>query len=111
MPDARQADRAAYDEARSAFDKLDPQDKVAFAVEAAFSAAGQGIEAVGRMFASLVDDVAEDFSRATSGRRGEPSDGPRPEQPPREPSGPGPAAGGAARAKRKPPPKRRPKTD
>lgn len=84
MPDAREARGGSFQEARSAFDKLNTQDKVSFVVEATFAAVGQAIEETGRHLTSLMDDVTEEvdrsFRRARAGHPG-------PEQPPYEPSG------------------------
>jgi hypothetical protein len=79
MTDAR-SERSSYKEARSAFEKLEAQDKVAFVVEATFTAVGHAIEEVGRGLADVFDGLARDAARSFG------DDEPAPEQPPHEPA-------------------------
>ena len=72
MPDPRSR---AYDEARSAFDQLETEDKTAFVLEATFATIGQAIDETGRWFARTVENVtSEDFWQDTF--RAHPADGP-----------------------------------
>jgi hypothetical protein len=100
MTDTR-SERKSYKEARSAFEKLEAQDKVAFAVEATFSAVGHAIEEVGRGLSSIFDDLARDAARSFG------EDDPGPEQPPHEPAG----ASGARKSKKKGEASKPPKKD
>lgn len=99
MPKAPPSGRAAYEQARTAFEKLETQDKVAFAVEAAFGAVGQSIEAAGRQLASVLDDLAGDAAQAFSSSPPEPgASEPTTAEPPGDEQ---PATGGARRATKK----------
>jgi hypothetical protein len=64
MTEARSSERTSYHEARSAFEKLETQDKVAFVVEATFTTLGRAIEHAGRTFSVVLDDLAASAARA-----------------------------------------------
>jgi hypothetical protein len=64
MTEARSSERSSYREARSAFEKLETQDKVAFVVEATFTTLGRAIEHAGRTFSVVLEDLAASASRA-----------------------------------------------
>lgn len=93
MTDAR-SERSSYKEARSAFEKLEAQDKVAFVVEATFTTVGHAIEEVGRGLTDIFDGLARDAARSF----GEEEPAPGPQQPPHEPAG----ASGARKARKSP---------
>lgn len=81
MTDAHSSDRTAYEHVRSAFEKLETQDKVAFVVEATFTTMGHVVEDVGRglgdLFEGLARDAADTFSfgepERPAGAEGEPA--------------------------------------
>jgi hypothetical protein len=74
MTDARSAERAAYEEARAAFEKLVTQDKVAFVVEATFTTLGHAVEDLGRGLGDLFEGLARDAEHAFSfGEPGRPA--------------------------------------
>lgn len=63
MTDARSSERAEFEEARSAFDKLDTQDKVAFVMEAALTTLGKAAEKGGRALADVLEKMAAEAAR------------------------------------------------
>ncbi|CAN5514986.1 hypothetical protein BH23BAC4_BH23BAC4_07850 [soil metagenome] len=57
--------KAAYEQARAAFEDLGTEDKTAFAVEAAFNAFGTAVKDAGRALADVIERVQkEDFWKA-----------------------------------------------
>lgn len=81
MPDAREEARKQYTKTRSEFEKLNPQDKTAFVVEATFTTIGQAIEETGRQFADVLDRVAS-FDFGSWREPGSERDAPNPAEPP-----------------------------
>lgn len=56
-------DPSPFEDIRSAFERLELKDKVAFTVEAAFSSLGGLVEETGRAFSDLATDLSEDLRR------------------------------------------------
>jgi hypothetical protein len=86
MTEARSSERSSYREARSAFEKLETQDKVAFVVEATFTTLGRAIEHAGRTFSVVLEDLATSAARAFEEEEKRSEESPQP--PPADP-GPG----------------------
>lgn len=63
MTNARSSERAEFEEARSAFEKLDTQDKVAFVMEAALTTLGKAAEKGGRALADVLEKMAAEAAR------------------------------------------------
>lgn len=72
MSDAQSSKRASYEDARSAFERLDTQDKVAFVVEATFTTLGLAVEQAGRALAAVIEDLARKAEEAQPGTATEP---------------------------------------
>lgn len=81
MPDAREDARRQYAKTRAEFEKLEPQDKTAFVVEATFTTIGQAIEETGRQFADVLER-AVNFDFGSWREEGSEPDAPNPAEPP-----------------------------
>jgi hypothetical protein len=108
MPESRQSKRAPFEEVRSAFEKLETQDKVAFVVEATFTTLADAFELAGRELGSVIEDLADQTSEAFGKRTGKerPSGGaPTPPRAAAEDGGPeiGAPRGEVSGAPRRPP--------
>ncbi len=83
MPDAREDARRQYAKTRAEFEKLEPQDKTAFVVEATFTTLGQAIEETGRQFADVLERVVNfEFDFGSWREEGSEPDAPNPAEPP-----------------------------
>lgn len=81
MPDTREDARRQYAKTRAEFEKLEPQDKTTFVVEATFTTLGQAIEETGRQVADVLERVVN-FDFGTWREPSSEPDTPNPAAPP-----------------------------